>query len=136
MEFDQFDFLAILDTNVLGKTMLAQSRDSKSLYAIKSAKKEILIENEEVNEVMAMKKVWLKALQGKHPLIAELYATFQTETDVYFVMEHLSGGSLMSHLQREPFAVERTRYANPAPIRTMHRDSWTVSLTDLQLICG
>lgn len=111
MGIDQFSFIAVLDKNDLTKTMLAEFKDSKALYAVKSANKERLIENDEINDIMNMKSVCLRALKSKHPFIAELHATFQTETSAYFVMEHLSGGSLMTHIQRGPFAVERTRYA-------------------------
>lgn len=116
MEFDQFNFIAVLDKNDLLKTMLAEFKNSKSLYAIKTARKDLLVEISVANEVMNMKNVFLNVLQKKHPFIARLYATFQTEITIYFVMEHLSGGSLMTHLQKRPFTVERTRYANPSPL--------------------
>ena len=56
------------------------------------------------------KRVFLIANKEHHPFLYNLHACFQTETRIYFVIEYISGGDLMLHIQREPFGIERTRF--------------------------
>ena len=89
--------------------MLAEKKVSKALFAIKVVRKDFVIENDEVSSVSVEKSVFLKATQEKHPFIIHLQAAFQTETRLYFVMEYVSGGDLMLHIQRGSFGRERAQ---------------------------
>ena len=104
-----FSFLATIGKGNFSKVMLAERKDSKALFAIKIIRKDFLIENDELSSVKVEKSVFLKATQEKHPFIIHLQASFQTETRLYFVMEYVSGGDLMLHIQRGKFDRERVR---------------------------
>ena len=106
---DHFDFLAVLGKGNFGKVMLAQTRASKQLYAIKVLKKEFIIDNDEVESIRSEKRVFLIANKERHPFLLNLHACFQTETRVYFVMEYISGGDLMLHIQRGQFGTKRAQ---------------------------
>lgn len=107
---DHFNFLAVLGKGNFGKVMLAETKRSRQLYAIKVLKKEFIIENDEVESVRSEKRVFLVANRGRHPFLTTLHACFQTETRVYFVMEYISGGDLMLHIQRGQFGTKRAQY--------------------------
>lgn len=106
---DHFNFLAVLGKGNFGKVMLAETKKSRRLYAIKVLKKEFIIENEEVESIRSEKRVFLIANRERHPFLTNLHACFQTETRVYFVMEYISGGDLMLHIQRGNFGTKRAQ---------------------------
>lgn len=106
---EHFNFLAVLGKGNFGKVMLAETKATKKLYAIKVLKKEFIIENEEVESTKSEKRVFLIANKERHPFLLNLHACFQTETRVYFVMEYISGGDLMLHIQRGQFGTKRAQ---------------------------
>ncbi|PLB42064.1 protein kinase-like protein [Aspergillus candidus] len=107
---DHFNFLAVLGKGNFGKVMLAETKGNKKLYAIKVLKKEFIIENDEVESTKSEKRVFLIANKERHPFLLNLHACFQTETRVYFVMEYISGGDLMLHIQRGQFGLKRAQF--------------------------
>lgn len=106
---DHFNFLAVLGKGNFGKVMLAETKRTKMLYAIKVLKKEFIIENDEVESIRSEKRVFLIANRERHPFLTNLHACFQTETRVYFVEEYISGGDLMLHIQRGQFGTKRAQ---------------------------
>ncbi|KXX80772.1 Protein kinase C-like [Madurella mycetomatis] len=107
---DHFNFLAVLGKGNFGKVMLAETKRSRRLYAIKVLKKEFIIEHDEVESIRSEKRVFLIANRERHPFLTNLHACFQTETRVYFVMEYISGGDLMLHIQRGQFGTKRAQF--------------------------
>ncbi len=109
ISLDHFNFLAVLGKGNFGKVMLAETKATKQLYAIKVLKKEFIIENDEVESTKSEKRVFLIANKEWHPFLLNLHACFQTETRVYFVMEYIRGGDLMLHIQRGQFGTKRAQ---------------------------
>lgn len=110
IDLNHFNFLAVLGKGNFGKVMLAETKTTKQLYAIKVLKKELVIQNNEVESIYSEKRVFLTANKEHHPFLYNLYACFQTETRICFVIEYISGGDLMLHIQREPFDIKRTKF--------------------------
>ena len=127
---DHFNFLAVLGKGNFGKVMLAETKSTKQLYAIKVLKKEFIIENDEVESTRSEKRVFMIANKERHPFLTNLHACFQTETRIYFVMEYISGGDLMLHIQRGQFGTKRAQYvADQYESRTLFADKE-------QILCG
>ena len=56
------------------------------------------------------KRVFLAAARERHPFLLGLHSCLQTETRVYFVMEYVSGGDLMLHIQRKQFSLRQAKF--------------------------
>ena len=107
---DNFNFIAVIGKGNFGKVMLAEDKKSCQLFAIKVLKKEFIIENDEVESTRSEKRVFLAAAKERHPFLLGLHSCFQTETRIYFVMEYVSGGDLMLHIQRQQFTPRQAKF--------------------------
>ncbi|KAJ2610067.1 Serine/threonine kinase, partial [Coemansia sp. RSA 1804] len=97
---DDFKFVKVLGKGNFGKVMLSEEKSSNKLYAIKVLKKEFIVENDEFESTRSEKRVLLIANKEQHPFLIGLHSCFQSPSHIFFVMEYISGGDLMMHVQK------------------------------------
>ncbi len=86
-----------------GKVCLVEYTATKEIYAMKSLKKDILIDQDQIENTLLEKKI-LQSLD--HPFLVGLIFCFQTDDRIYFVMPFLRGGELFQHLKKMKFFTE------------------------------
>ncbi|XP_055537521.1 serine/threonine-protein kinase N isoform X4 [Wyeomyia smithii] len=107
MHIDSFQLLSVLGRGHFGKVILAQYKNTGEYFAIKALKKGDIIARDEVESLLSEKRIFEVANTMRHPFLVNLFACFQTEQHVCFVMEYAAGGDLMMHIHTDVFSEPR-----------------------------
>ncbi|TDH71212.1 uncharacterized protein CCR75_005995 [Bremia lactucae] len=78
---------------------LARHDKTQCMCVVKTMDKRKLLQRKQVVHTLTEKRV-LEKLHG-HPFIVKLYASFQTDYELHFVLEYCQGGELFFHLQQQ-----------------------------------
>lgn len=78
--------------------MLCQKKDNQELYAIKSLRKEHIVDKNQVEHTRTERKL-MEIID--HPFLVSLEYAFQTEEKLFFVLKFLRGGELFHHLRKQ-----------------------------------
>ncbi|XP_004932509.1 serine/threonine-protein kinase N [Bombyx mori] len=107
MSMDSFRLLSVLGRGHFGKVILSQYKPTNEYFAIKALKKGDIIARDEVDSLLSEKRIFEVANAIRHPFLVNLFACFQTEQHVCFVMEYAAGGDLMMHIHADVFTEPR-----------------------------
>ena len=80
---EDYTFLKVLGKGSFGKVMLAETKGSKEIVAIKILKKDVLVEDDDVECAIAEKNVLAIACQ--HPYLTRMNACFQSPDRLWYV---------------------------------------------------
>jgi protein kinase N len=107
---NDFELISVLGRGHFGKVILAQKKLTKEYFAIKALKKGDVLSRDEVESLMAEKRIFEVATSVRHPFLVNLMSCFQTAEHVCFVMEYACGGDLMMHIHQDLFDEARATF--------------------------
>ncbi|XP_077784618.1 serine/threonine-protein kinase N2 isoform X3 [Podarcis muralis] len=108
-QFSLQDFrcCAVLGRGHFGKVLLAEYKNTNEMFAIKALKKGDIVARDEVDSLMCEKRIFETVNSVRHPFLVNLFACFQTNDHVCFIMEYAAGGDLMMHIHTDVFSEPR-----------------------------
>ena len=113
LKLENFKVLKVIGKGRCGKVFLVKYLPTHELYAMKSLKKDILIELEKeqknnTNNTLLNKEI-LESIY--YPFLCNIVFNFQAEERIYFIMEFLQGGELFQHLKKfRTFDEDKVRF--------------------------
>jgi len=103
-----FKLLKLIGKGNFGKVMLVKMLPTDETFAMKMLSKKRIIENNEIEHTMAECRI-LQRL--RHPFLINLHYAFQTEENLYLILDFVNGGELFYHLQQQKrFTENRARF--------------------------
>ncbi|XP_050403455.1 cAMP-dependent protein kinase catalytic subunit beta isoform X3 [Patella vulgata] len=94
---DDFDRIKTLGTGSFGRVMLVQHKGNKDYYAMKILDKQKVVKLKQVEHTLNEKKI-LQAIN--FPFLVRLEYSYKDNTNLYMVLEFVTGGEMFSHLRR------------------------------------
>jgi serum/glucocorticoid-regulated kinase 2 len=108
VSLQDFNILKVLGRGSFGKVCLVEYNPTKELYAMKSLKKDVLLEQEQIENTFLEKKI-LEKLNNE--FLVGLVFCFQTNERIFFVLPFMRGGELFQHLRKARiFDENKTRF--------------------------
>lgn len=105
---DDFQKIKVIGKGTFGKVYLVKHKGDGNIYAMKSIRKDVMIENDQIESAKMEKQI---LFQNKHPFLVKMSYVFQTEEKVYFVMNFIRGGELFTHINKEKrFSEDKARF--------------------------
>jgi len=131
VKLEDFKTLKVLGRGSFGKVVLVEHLQTHELYAMKSLKKDVLIDQDQIENTILEKNI-LQSID--HQFLVGLVFCFQTEDRIYFVMPFLRGGELFQHLRKfRIFDEDKVRfYAVQIALALDHLHSHKIIYRDLK----
>ncbi|CAD6199756.1 unnamed protein product [Caenorhabditis auriculariae] len=94
---DDFDRIKTLGTGSFGRVMLVKHKQSGNYYAMKILDKQKVVKLKQVEHTLNEKRI-LQAID--FPFLVNMQYSFKDNSNLYMVLEFISGGEMFSHLRR------------------------------------
>ncbi|WAR24075.1 KAPC1-like protein [Mya arenaria] len=94
---DDFDRIKTLGTGSFGRVMLVQHKTNKEYFAMKILDKQKVVKLKQVEHTLNEKRI-LQAIT--FPFLVSLEYHFKDTSNLYMVLEFVTGGEMFSHLRR------------------------------------
>ena len=93
-----FEFIRLLGEGATCKVFQVKRKKNGKMYAVKVLDKARILGNyRKVEQALTERQVLVEV---RHPFIVQLHYTFQTRSELYFVLEFCCGGELFFHLSK------------------------------------
>jgi protein-serine/threonine kinase len=100
-EHASYKKIKLIGEGGMGKVYLVKDSNNK-LFAMKQVDKKKMINGNKVRRILTEREILIST---KHPLIASFYDSFQTESELCFVMEYCEGGNFYDFIKSQPNSV-------------------------------
>ena len=100
---NDFEILSLIGKGAYGKIFLVRMKETQELFAMKVIPKKQVIEEDSVEQTLAEKNILSRV---RMPFLVNLYYSFQTPSNLHYVIDYCSGGSLYSYMQKEKVLTE------------------------------
>jgi len=105
---EDFELLKVIGKGSFGQVLQVRKKDTGKIYAMKVLNKKTIIERMEIEHTRTEKNILQKLV---HPFLVNLNYSFQTPDKLFFIMDHVNGGELFFHLQKDKkFSEDRARF--------------------------
>lgn len=106
---EHFVICKLIGKGSFGKVFLVASKSTRSFYAMKALKKDILLQDDDLECAMLERDVY--KLGSRNPNLTKLHCSFQNAEYLFLLMEFLNGGDLMFHIvESNKFTENRARF--------------------------
>jgi len=118
LTINDFDLIRVLGRGSFGKVYLVQKKSSRKYFALKTLKKEEIVQRGHIDNALTEKNVLQKA---QHPFVVRLRYSFQNETTLYLVMDFCPGGELFMQLKKKGrFSEDSVRFYAAETLLALH----------------
>jgi serum/glucocorticoid-regulated kinase 2 len=94
MTLESFQIKYVLGKGTFGKVYLTELTETGELYAIKSIRKDVLIETDQIESTKLERDILLEC---QSEFLVGMDYVFQNDLRLYFVMPFIRGGELYKH---------------------------------------
>lgn len=96
-----FDILKLVGKGTFGQVYQVRKKDTQRIYAMKVLQKKVIVQKKEVAHTVGERNILVRTAMSESPFIVGLKFSFQTPSELYLVIDYMSGGELFWHLQKE-----------------------------------
>ena len=95
---EDFKIVKMVGKGTFGKVFLVQNSNNQKFYAMKTIRKDVVLENENIDSLKLEKEILYKI---RHPFIVSMDYVFQNQFRIFFIMDFVEGGELFRHLVKK-----------------------------------
>jgi protein-serine/threonine kinase len=96
---NDFERLKLIGVGGIGHVYLVRLKGTQQLYAMKTCRKIDMEKQNKIKRALTEREVLATA---DHPFISTLYYSFQSSTQLCFIMQYCAGGEFYRVIQRQP----------------------------------
>ena len=111
MSESDYSFIRVIGEGCMGKVILARHKEDRKLYAIKVINKDWASKQREIEHTLSERNILASMGRDHPPFLIVMHHSFQTKTDLYFVLDYCPGGDLATQLtQRRTLPIADARF--------------------------
>ncbi|OBZ86373.1 cAMP-dependent protein kinase type 1 [Choanephora cucurbitarum] len=97
VNMNDFELIRTLGTGSFGRVHLAKHKTNRNYYAIKALRKTDIVKLKQIEHTKNERKILSTV---KHPMMVNLWRTFQDDAHLFMIMDYVPGGELFSILRK------------------------------------